>query len=57
VVKIVEKIALDMQQPMGSSFATYQQTIIPWLPKTTYLHHQDEWRIHLIQILKITIEL
>jgi hypothetical protein len=57
VVKIVEKIALDMQQPMGSSFATYQQTIIPWLPKTTYLHHQDVWRIHLIQILKITIEL
>jgi hypothetical protein len=28
-VKIVKKIASDMQQPMGSSFATYQQTIIP----------------------------
>jgi hypothetical protein len=46
VVKIVKYSASYTWQPMGSSFVTYEQTVIPWLPNTAYLHHWDEWRIH-----------
>jgi hypothetical protein len=45
VVMFLKYSASYTWQPTGSSFVTYEQIIIHWLPNVAYLHHWDEWRI------------